>query len=86
MATVDDVTTLIKDGDTMFNTRAGQDARIMAPEEIQVYQGYLEDSNVDVAQVMTEMTSALRAYQASQKLVQYQDQINSKSVSEIGRV
>lgn len=86
MATVDDVTTLLKDGDTMFNTRAGQEAQIMAPEEVQVYQGYIEDSNVDVAQVVTEMTSALRAYQISQKMVQYQDQINSKSVSEIGRV
>ncbi len=86
MATVDDMTTLLKDGDTMFNTRDGQEAQIMATEEIQVYQGYIEDSNVDVAQVVTEMTSALRAYQASQKLIQYQDQINSKSVSEIGRV
>jgi flagellar basal-body rod protein FlgG len=85
LAAVEDTATLVKDGETMFALREGEPA-LLAAEETQIYQGYIEDSNVDVAQAVTEMTSVLRAYQASQRLVQFQDQINSKSVTELGRV
>jgi flagellar basal-body rod protein FlgG len=58
----------------------------MDATKVHVYQGYLEDSNVDASQAVTEMMSVLRAYQASQRLVQFQDQINSHTVSELGKV
>jgi len=53
---------------------------------VQVYQGYLEDSNVDVTKMITEMTAVLRAYQLSQRMVQIQDRINGQAASELGRV
>jgi flagellar basal-body rod protein FlgF len=46
----------------------------------------VEESNVDVAQANTEMMSVLRAYQASQRLVQFQDRINGQAANELGRV
>jgi flagellar basal-body rod protein FlgG len=52
----------------------------------EVYQGYLEESNVDTSQVVTEMMSVMRAYQASQRLVQCQDRINGQAASDLGRV
>jgi flagellar basal-body rod protein FlgG len=76
---------LIKDGQTSFLSR-GADPQPLLPEETTLYQGYLEESNVEVTQVVAEMSSVLRAYQASQRLVQFQDQINGRTVSEIGRV
>jgi flagellar basal-body rod protein FlgG len=81
----DDPANIIKAGDTLFASR-GAPPPILPAAETQVYQGYLEDSNVDASKTVTEMMSVLRAYQASQRLVQFQDQINGQAVSELGRV
>jgi len=56
------------------------------PSTASVVQGALEASNVDVVQNMTEMISAMRSYEASQRMVLYQDQILSHTVNELGRV
>jgi flagellar basal body rod protein FlgG len=85
LARFDDPQVLVKDGQTTFANRAGEPP-LMAPEEMHIYQGYLESSNVDAAQATTEMMSVLRAYQASQRLVQFQDRVNGQAVSELGRV
>lgn len=85
LARFGDPANLIKDGDTTFAAR-GQEPELIDAAEARIYQGYLEDSNVDASQAVTEMMSVLRAYQASQRLVQFQDQINGRTVSELGRV
>lgn len=54
-------------------------------ENIQVFQGYLERSNVNVADEMVKMVSALRAYQASSKALQTQDELNGRLVNDVGR-
>ncbi len=77
---------IIKENETLFAGRDGVEPELVAEAETKIYQGYLEESNVDASQSVTEMMSVLRAYQASQKLVQYQDQINQQTVSELGRV
>ncbi|WP_058300336.1 flagellar hook-basal body protein [Gorillibacterium timonense] len=51
-----------------------------------VRQGYLEQSNVDPAQSMIELNTALRAYEANQKMVQYYDRSLDKAVNEVGKV
>ncbi|MCB0176611.1 MAG: flagellar hook-basal body protein [Anaerolineae bacterium] len=80
-----DTDNIIKDGQTTFVAQ-GEDPEIMPLQDVQVYQGYLEESNLDSAQAVTEMMSVMRAYQASQRLVQFQDQINGQAVNELGRV
>jgi len=85
LAKFNDLTTLEKEGQTLFND-PNSDAEIMAPEDVQLHQGYLEDSNVDVTQMITEMTTVLRAYELSQHMVQIQDRVNGQTVSELGRV
>jgi flagellar basal-body rod protein FlgG len=77
---------LVKLNETMFVPREGVAAQVLAPANTNIYQGYLEDSNVDAAQGVTEMMSVLRAYEASQRMVRYQDQINGQTVTELGRV
>lgn len=49
-------------------------------------QKFLERSNVDAAQTMTELLSAYRAFEANQKVLQAYDKSMDKAVNEIGRV
>ena len=81
-ATPDDA---VKVNQTTFMSR-GAEPQIMPLNTVKVFQGYLEESNVDVSQASTEIMSVMRAYEASQRLVQYQDMINRQTVSEVGRV
>lgn len=57
-----------------------------AADRVQVKQGYLERSNVDPAQSMVDIMSALRAYEANQKVIQFYDSSLQKAVNEIGKV
>jgi flagellar basal-body rod protein FlgF len=51
-----------------------------------VSQGYLEMSNANTAQLMTQMVSVTRAYEAAQKMVQTQDELLGKTISTLGSV
>lgn len=52
----------------------------------EVFQGYLEASNVDPTEEMADMIVAARSYESSQKIVQMMDQILGKAVNEVGKV
>ncbi len=52
----------------------------------QLQQGFLERSNVDASQTMTEMMSAYRSFEANQRILQAYDQSMEKAVNEIGRI
>jgi flagellar basal-body rod protein FlgG len=57
-----------------------------AGDNIEVRQGWLERSNVDAAQAMVDLMSALRAYESNQKVIQFYDQSLGKAVNEVGKV
>lgn len=50
-----------------------------------VQQGYLEMSNANSADLMTQMVAVSRAYEAAQQLVQNQDELLGKTMSYLGR-
>lgn len=79
---------LIREG--MGNYRLPEGAEPPAPvgaeDQVVVRQGYLERSNVDPLQSMVDMMTALRLYEANQKVIQAYDQTLDKAVNEIGRV
>jgi flagellar basal-body rod protein FlgG len=50
-----------------------------------VHQGAVEASNVDMAGAQTTMMELQRAYQASQRLIQYQDEMVGRAVNDIAR-
>jgi flagellar basal-body rod protein FlgF len=52
----------------------------------QVVQGFTEASNADPAQLMTQLVEVARSYEASQKLVQNQDELLGKAIASIGRL
>jgi flagellar basal-body rod protein FlgF len=74
---------LDKVGNGMF---APKDGALPTPTaNVQLYQGYLEGSNVDMTESMVSTMNLVRAYEANQKLLQMQDETLKSAVSEIGK-
>jgi flagellar basal-body rod protein FlgF len=51
-----------------------------------VQQGFLEMSNVNASELMTQMVTVSRAYEAAQKMVTAQDELLGKTISSLGKV
>jgi flagellar basal body rod protein FlgG len=49
-----------------------------------VSQGYLEMSNANAAQLMTQMVAVSRAYEAAQQMVQTQDELLGRAINSLG--
>ncbi len=75
---------LRKVGSNQFAARNDGDVPTPATSTA-IHQGFVESSNVDMAGAQTTMLELQRAYQASQKLIQYQDELVGRAVNEIAR-
>jgi flagellar basal-body rod protein FlgG len=76
---------LSKEGSGFFVNSTG-DPGIDPPEETRLRQGYLEMSNVDVAEEMVQMIHCMRAFESYQKAIKVLDGIDNRSVNEVGRL
>lgn len=85
---VDNPNLLLREGNGLFRyTGAPAGIRQVQPgDRVEVRQGYLEGSNVDPAQSMVDLMTALRAYEANQQVIQFYDKSLDKAVNEVGRV
>lgn len=85
---IDNPNLLVREGNGSFGfATEDEEAVAIAPDErVEVRQGYVERSNVDAAQAAVDLMSALRAYEANQKVIQFYDQSLSKAVNDVGRV
>ena len=81
---VDDVPaeSLVKTGRGYFKT-AGEGGSPL--ETVSIAQGFLEMSNVEAVQSMVEMIEILRGYESYQRVIRAVDEVNSKSINEVGR-
>lgn len=88
IARVDNPYDLIRDGYGNYRLAEGAAAPVPigAEDQVVVRQGAIERSNVDAAQSMVDMMTALRMYEANQKVIQSFDQTLEKAVNEIGRI
>ncbi|MFD3259331.1 flagellar hook-basal body protein [Paenibacillus lentus] len=80
---------LFREGNGVYLVQDEEAAEVRALEEdeqVQVQQGYVEGSNVSIAQSMVDLMAAQRAYESNQKMIQYYDKSLEKAVNEIGRV
>jgi len=83
---------LVREGQGLYRVGDGVDAGVrpidpLDPNDrIAIKQGYYERSNIDPTQSVVDMMSALRAYEANQKVVQTYDRSLEKAVNEVGRV
>ena len=80
---------LVKEGNGIFRTVDGADLPTAFGQEgvsFSMQQSFLEGSNVDSAQSMTDLLTAYRSFEANQKVLQAYDKSMDKAVNEIGRV
>lgn len=81
---------LSKVGGGLFTTAEGEGALPLANgnqgEEFSFKQGFVERSNVDPQQTMTNMMNSYRMFEMNQKVLKAFDQSLQKTVTEIGRV
>jgi flagellar basal-body rod protein FlgF len=75
---------LRKVGNNQFATRNDGDQPHAATTSA-VRQNFIESSNVDMAGAQTTMLELQRAYDASQRMVQYQDELVGRAVNDIAR-
>ncbi|NOU66782.1 flagellar hook-basal body protein [Paenibacillus sp. LMG 31461] len=80
---------LLREGNGLLRINPGDEAtisQVALGDQVEVRQGFIERSNVDSAQSMVDMMSALRAYEANQKVIQSYDKSMDKAANEVGRV
>ncbi|WP_096550339.1 flagellar hook-basal body protein [Ureibacillus thermosphaericus] len=89
VAFVENANELVKQNNGIFRTQNGQalpSAFAQGNITFAMKQKFLEGSNVDPAQAMTELLTAYRAFEANQKVLQAYDRSMEKAVNEIGKV
>lgn len=62
----------------------GQAMKVLRAEEVQVRQGYLENSNVASTQEMTGLIQAMRHFEAMQKVAQGYDEMLGSAIRKLG--
>ncbi len=56
------------------------------PEKTTVFQGYVEESNVNAIGEMVKLIEVARLYEAYQKMIQSFDSIDDRAINDLGRV
>lgn len=85
---------LIKEGNGLLQWRGNPGAGPQFVDNVDllnntgsfIKQGFIEQSNVDVTQTMTEMITSYRGFESNQKVIQAYDRSMEKTVNEIGRI
>jgi fagellar hook-basal body proteins len=59
---------------------------VQASAAVQVQQGSIETSNVDISGQMVQIMTVMKAYEANQKVIQTEDDMIGKAVNEVGKI
>lgn len=78
--------TLVREGQSLYSSNQPAQVQDAGPGTVQIKQGVIEGSNVDVSGQMVKMISVMRAYEANQKVIQTQDSTLDKAVNEVGKI
>ncbi|RKQ34354.1 flagellar hook-basal body protein [Oceanobacillus halophilus] len=79
----DNVLDMVKEGNDLFN---GEAAAVPEGTTFTVKQGFLEGSNVDAMQTMTDMMTAYRLFETNQRVLKAYDESMGKAVNDIGKL
>lgn len=77
---------LKKVGNSMYTANGSLTAIPMVAKEVRVQQGYIEGSNVNVVEEMTDMISANRVFEAAQKAIKGHDEMDDKLINTVAKV
>jgi flagellar basal-body rod protein FlgF len=77
---------LQKVGNSNYALKANATTSPVAAPEARVQQGFIESSNVNVVEEMTDMITANRVFEAAQQAIKSIDQIDDKLINQVGKV
>lgn len=77
---------LRKVGNNLYDFKAGMQPEVQAIANPSLRQGFIESSNVNIVQEMTDMIQATRTFESTQKAIQAYDQIGDKLVNVVPKV
>lgn len=77
---------LRKVGANMYSLKDNMESGLQATSEAKISQGMLEGSNVNIVREMTEMITATRVFESTQKAIQAYDSMNGKAANEISKL
>jgi len=83
---VSDPDSLQKVGNSLYQFKAGASPEVKDVERLSLKQGYLEASNVNIVQEMTEMIATTRVFESAQKAIHAYDSMAEKLVNTVPKV
>jgi len=63
---------------------AGKGAKLLSEQDVQLRQGFLENSNVNSSSEMVQMIQAMRHFESMQKVVQGYDDMVGSAIRKLG--
>lgn len=75
---------LQKVGNNYYTTKANMNAEITAIKNPSLKQGFLETSNVNIINEMTDMIMAQRVFEGTQKAISAYDNMSDKLINQVG--
>lgn len=76
---------LVKEGKGLFRN-SFNDPELAIETETSIKQGFVELSNVNVAEEMVNMIHSLRAFESYQKAIKVIDELNNRAINQVGRL
>lgn len=81
----DDPKSIVKAEKNLFKN-VSDNPEVAAGTDASVKQGYIELSNVNVAEEMVNMVHSMRAFESYQKAIKAIDELNDKAINQVGRL
>lgn len=76
---------LDKLGNSLYKLKPNTQATPKAASNVVVQQGYLEGSNVNIIEEMTDMIAASRVFESTQQAIKAFDQMDDKLINQVGK-
>jgi flagellar basal-body rod protein FlgF len=77
---------LIHEGKSLFRPISDASTENSPPSDTRIKQGYVELSNVNVAEEMVQMIHSLRAFESYQKSIKVLDECNNRAINQVGKL
>lgn len=75
-----------KQGNSLYKLKENSTATPLAANAVRLHQGYVEGSNVNVVEEMTDMITAQRLFETTQQAVKAYDHMDEKLISGLGKL
>lgn len=83
---LEDYENLVNEGRSLFRHLSDPPREKHILPDTRIKQGYLELSNVNVAEEMVQMLHSLRAFESYQKAIKVLDECNNRAINQVGKL